>query len=303
MLLQSPEPDLRPIPPGWAVPAGACDTHAHVFAPAGRYPTVPDPAKLPPRSGLAEYRMTLHALGIERAVLVQPDNYGFDNSALLDAIASFEGAARGVVALPLGTSQSEMLRMHGAGIRGVRVSNRSRYCVPMSAIEDIASMIRGLGWHLGLLADPIDLPPLIRIIDRIGVDVVIDHFGRCPAAAGPRDRGFQALLELARHPRCWVKMSAAEALSLRPPGYDEMGPLAASLIEAGVDRLLWGTDWPHGSVTFNRMPMPNDGSLLSLLGRWLPRDVDRRRVLALNPARLFGFPEPPVGPNADMAPA
>jgi predicted TIM-barrel fold metal-dependent hydrolase len=48
--------------------------------------------------------------------------------------------------------------------------------------------------------------------------------------------------------------------------------------------VIWGSDWPHipegGRDT---------GELLNLLGDWIPDPTARRKVLADNPARLFGF--------------
>ncbi|MBM3518470.1 MAG: hypothetical protein FJX56_11525 [Alphaproteobacteria bacterium] len=292
MLLQAPEPDLDATPPTWRPPQGACDTHAHVIGPAERYFTVPDPAKKAARAGLEQYRRTLDHLGIDRTVLVQPDHHGFDNTALVDAIAALSGRARGVACLPPDAPDQAFQSLHTAGVRGVRVSNRSRYCAPLAALEAMAARVRDLGWHIGLLIDPDEMIGVLPRVDRLGVDIVIDHFGRCLAANGADHRGFRALVELARHPRCWVKLSAAEGLSLRPPDYRDLDPMAEALIAAGTERLLWGTDWPHGSVTFNHMPMPNDGALLGLVQRWLPDPAERRRVLAGNPARLYGFDSP-----------
>ncbi|MBV9785495.1 MAG: amidohydrolase family protein, partial [Acidisphaera sp.] len=88
-------PDLEPRAPGFTIPRGACDCHAHVFGPPDRYPYkvvrryTPDPA------GLDEYRAMLRALGIARAVVVQPGIYR-DNRATLDALASAGGLWRGV---------------------------------------------------------------------------------------------------------------------------------------------------------------------------------------------------------------
>jgi 2-pyrone-4,6-dicarboxylate lactonase len=37
------------------------------------------------------------------------------------------------------------------------------------------------------------------------------------------------------------------------------------------------------------IPMPNDGSIADLLLDWIPDAALRRRVLADNPATLYGF--------------
>jgi predicted TIM-barrel fold metal-dependent hydrolase len=38
------------------------------------------------------------------------------------------------------------------------------------------------------------------------------------------------------------------------------------------------------------IPMPNDGAIANLLLDWIPDAELRRRVLADNPATLYGFP-------------
>ena len=63
--------------------------------------------------------------------------------------------------------------------------------------------------------------------------------------------------------------------------------MAAAIGAYGVDRCMWGSDWPF----LNTTQRVEYGSLLSLLGRWLPDAADRRQVLWKTPARLFGFLE------------
>jgi predicted TIM-barrel fold metal-dependent hydrolase len=66
---------------------------------------------------------------------------------------------------------------------------------------------------------------------------------------------------------------------------------AHTLAATAIDRLVWGTDWPHVMAKWSS-PMPNDGELTDLLLRWIPDEAARRRILVDNPARLYGFSEP-----------
>jgi len=79
-------PDPSPRIPRVPVPAGACDTHAHVFGPADKYALIDDRTYTPPEAPLATYQRLLRILGIERAVLVQPSVYGTDNTVLIEAL-------------------------------------------------------------------------------------------------------------------------------------------------------------------------------------------------------------------------
>jgi predicted TIM-barrel fold metal-dependent hydrolase len=60
---------------------------------------------------------------------------------------------------------------------------------------------------------------------------------------------------------------------------------AQSLVEAAPERVVWGTDWPH----VNLKEPPSDEALFRLLAQVAPDDCSRVRLLADNPARLYGF--------------
>ncbi len=86
----------RPVtPPREKLPAKACDTHAHVFGPADRFPYAGDRSYTPPDAPLASYLGMLDALGFARGVLVQGSAHGRDNSAMLDALQREPARRRG----------------------------------------------------------------------------------------------------------------------------------------------------------------------------------------------------------------
>ena len=67
-----------------------------------------------------------------------------------------------------------------------------------------------------------------------------------------------------------------------------MIPFAKRIVDEFSDRVIWGTDWPHVATKWT-IPMPNDGSLADLLLDWIPDEALRHRVLADNPAALYGW--------------
>ncbi len=88
-----PREVTRPkVPP----PPNACDTHAHVFGPADRFPYADDRSYTPPDAPLAKYLGMLDTIGFARGVLVQGSAHGHDNSAMLDALARRPDRLRGV---------------------------------------------------------------------------------------------------------------------------------------------------------------------------------------------------------------
>src|SRR3979411_3384868 len=82
----------RPIVPP---PPNACDTHAHVFGPAARFPYAADRSYTPPDAPLEKYLAMLDTLGFARGVLVQGSAHGSDNSAMLDALGRQAGRLGG----------------------------------------------------------------------------------------------------------------------------------------------------------------------------------------------------------------
>src|SRR5256885_8299212 len=88
-----PREPSRPITP---TPANACDTHAHVFGPASRFPYAEDRSYTPPDAPLTKYLAMLDTLGFKRGALVQDSAHGRDNSAMLDALERRPDRLRGV---------------------------------------------------------------------------------------------------------------------------------------------------------------------------------------------------------------
>ena len=105
-----PPPHPDPSRPRLALPDGSCDAHCHVMGPADRFPLSDERAYTPddaPKERLA----ALHdLLGISRAVFVQASCHGYDNSAMLDAIAADPDRFRGVAQLPADCSEPAPIR-------------------------------------------------------------------------------------------------------------------------------------------------------------------------------------------------
>ena len=89
-------PDPNPIEPALVLPPGACDAHCHVFGPADRFPYSADRSYTPPDAPVENLRRLHARLGISRAVIVHASCHGTQMDVTLDAIASSEGAYRGV---------------------------------------------------------------------------------------------------------------------------------------------------------------------------------------------------------------
>ena len=286
--------DPKPhAPEKLVMPEFACDSHAHVFGPAARFPYATERIYTPPDAMPKQYRRMLDTLGVERAVLVQPSVFGTDNSALLEALAGDPDRLRGVVVVKDRIKDSELKAMHDAGVRGVRCNivdvAEGKVRLPVKKLRELAERIEVFGWHIELLMHVDEYPTLDRDLDGFPVDLVFAHLGYMRSERGVDNPGFRSLLSLVDHGRAWVKLSGPYRCTASAAPYADVTPFARALMDAAPDRVLWGTDWPHVML---KGKMPNDGDLADLLTEWVPNAELRRRVLVENPEALYGFVKP-----------
>jgi len=289
--------------PAFDVPAGACDSHVHVFGPYDRFPLWDGRRYTPGPASVEDLLALQRALRLSRVVVVQASPQGTDNACLVDALQRLSAggsAARGVAVIDDATTDRELEAMHEAGVRGVRVNLESAGTydpgVARRLLEQAAARAGRLGWHVQTYTT---LPVLVSVADTIRAlpaPLVIDHFGRPTAARGVDQPGFDVLLALVREGSAWVKLSGGYRIS-EHPDWADAAPFARALAEANPDRILWGTDWPHpGGGGGTRSPdvlepfFPiDDGRALNRLAEWIDDPARRRRILVDNPARLYDF--------------
>ncbi|PZP68621.1 MAG: amidohydrolase, partial [Delftia acidovorans] len=87
---------LSPSKPALQLPAGACDTHVHVFGPGTQFPYAAGRSFTPADAGKHTLFALHRHLGVSRCVIVQSACHGLDNSAVQDAIAAGGGNYLGV---------------------------------------------------------------------------------------------------------------------------------------------------------------------------------------------------------------
>ncbi len=289
--------------PAFDVPAGACDSHVHVFGPYDRFPLAPGRKYTPGTASVEELLALQRALRLTRVVVVQASPQGTDNACLVDALQRLPAGgsqARGVAVIGDATTDAELAAMHRAGVRGVRLNlatlGRHDPAVARRLLEAAAKRVAPLGWHVQTYTTPAMIAALAGAIRALPVPLVVDHFGHPEAARGPGQPGFDALVALLREGKAWVKLSAGYRVS-QLADWDDAAPLARALLDANPDACVWGTDWPHpGGGQGPRAPeelepfFPIDnGRALNRLRAWAGDPARLRKVLVDNPARLYGF--------------
>lgn len=282
--------DPNPRPPRFRMPPGACDTHFHIFGPPDRFPYDAARRYEPPAAPFEHMQAMQAAVGLQRGVVVQPTAHGVDPAPLLDAIARSDGRLKGVCAIDDSVSDARLAEMKARGVVGARFSLMSDRTGDRAAIEAAIPRLVRLGWHLDLHIEPEHLLASETFIRALPLTVVIDHMARPDCAKGLDQPAFLLLLDLLRDAKFWTKLCAADKLTkLEPPeNYRDVTPFAKAAIAAAPDRVIWGSDWPHGN-TFRMGAIPNDGALLDWLADAAPDEDTRRRILVDNPARLYGF--------------
>ncbi|PZO18662.1 MAG: GntR family transcriptional regulator [Burkholderiales bacterium] len=272
------------------VPPGAWDTHAHVIAGDAAHPLVAQRAYTPPPVNADDYVAMLDTVGLAYGITIQISVHGTDNGPILQALRRHPQRLRGVVAIDGTESDAALLAMREAGVCGVRINELFSGGSGSGQLQAIAERCKPLGWHVDLALHGQRLRELAPLLQALDVTLVIDHMGWCDPRPGLDQPDFQSVLELARLPNCWTKLSGAYRVSVQGAPYDDAAPFTWALAQAAPSRVIWGSDWPHVALT-HPADMPEPGLLLDVLADHLGGDESLlQAVLVDNPMRLYGRP-------------
>lgn len=276
----------------------AIDTHAHVFshdlplAQRRRYAPAYD-------APLSHYLAQLDAHGVSHGVLIQPSFLETDNRYLVQSIATAPHRLRGIAVIDptaVAADPGQLDTLARAGIVGIRLN---LFSLPnpdytSAAWQATLAKIASLRWQIEVHCEAQRLPNVVGPLLAHGagaIDVVVDHFGRPQPTLGVDDPGFKYLLSLGATRRVWVKVSGAYRNAHPGVAADANGrqtALAAMPLlqnAFGLDRLVWGSDWPH--TQFEKVERYD--AVYGLMLELLPTERERRAVLVDTPARLFRF--------------
>jgi predicted TIM-barrel fold metal-dependent hydrolase len=269
-------------------PAGASDSHFHIFGPYDRFPLSPARPYTPPPALVPHYLDMAGTLGLTRRVVVQASVYGTDNRVTLDAVQRLgREDTRAVVVVDEAAGEAALRAMAAQGAVGARFNAVSGNGAPLAQLEELARRIAPLGWHVQLFVTGATLLEIAPRLAALPVPVVLDHMAGARAEEGPDSPAMRAALRLLEGGRAFVKLCGYRAA--RPP-YADLAPLARRFLAAAPERCLWGTDWPHTQFATPE-EMLDDGLLFDWLLDWVEEDEALlHRVLVANPAALYAFP-------------
>lgn len=247
------------------VPADAWETHIHIFDPES-HPYASTRAYTPAAASLEQYPADqTHCRNI---VIVQGTVQGTDNATLLEVLdrenskEASRGLLRGLVVLDLAsTSDDELDQLHACGVRGVRLhevswgfGSQPSDAAIAEKLTYTASRLLRLDWVIDVYVHPKTWAALVPTIEALpaSTKIIADHWG-CVKPGDEDSVECRAILDLVRRRRIFVKLASTERVTFEGPGgIEAMGKLAKLLIEAGPDRLLFGSDWPHTAAPATR---------------------------------------------------
>ena len=287
-------PCLPPIaatrPPKIASPAGACDTHFHIFGPVAKFPFAAKRSYTPEDAPLEMLIHMLDTLGMARGVVVQGHPYATDNTVVLDALKREPKRLRGTAIVAPDTGRDELKHMADAGVRALRFHHMPHGVgfspLGMQSFEKLAPHMADLGLHAQFMMDANALDSALPCFKNWRLPVVLDHMGNVDGKLGANQPGVQHMCKLLAGGRIWVKVSGAYRVSQQYPDYADAKAIHEALVRANPEQVIWGTDWPHPRL---EKDMPEDGHLLDLFNAWTPDAGLRKKILVENPARLYGF--------------
>ncbi|WP_425839039.1 amidohydrolase family protein [Microbacterium sp. PA5] len=281
------------------------DAHLHVWDPSrASYPWLT--AALHPLDRtllLDDVSAELERAGVDRVVLVQAVDNAGDTAVMRAEAERHPERVAGIVAwLPLDDPDAVARGLEDAGgdplFVGVRnlIHDREPGWLSQARQSESLGLLARAGVPLDFVTASADaLAEIPEILDRHpDLRLVIDHLGKPPIGGSDADRTAwrQSLRVAAAHPLVHAKVSG-----LYPPVGDPRAWVADDLrpflddaaAEFGVDRLMYGSDWPiveraggHGLV---------HAALVELTRGW---SVAERDALFAATATTFYRLQPPI---------
>jgi predicted TIM-barrel fold metal-dependent hydrolase len=226
------------------------DPHVHVWINDPAFPWPVENANPPAEDRTAEDLLALmDANGVEKTVLVQVIHYRWDNSYIAHVIKKYPDRFMAVGRInPEDPAAADHLQMwkEEHGVHGQRLSpagNGADDWFTGPGMDPIFARAQDLQVPMLILTGPKRLPDLARLIDRYPeLDICIDHMA--DAHPGNQEE-LQLLLDMARHPRTYVKISHTWSISEEGYPWTDTHAMVKEVYQAfGAQRIMWGTDWP-----------------------------------------------------------
>ncbi|KAF0110589.1 MAG: Amidohydrolase 2 [Chloroflexi bacterium] len=230
------------------------DSHTHVWVQQpGKYPWSPLGGYVPETEAPIKNLLdVMEVYGVEGAVLVQPTPYGWNNRYLVEAAKTAPDKLRTVGLVDPMNQQNDIEMKRLVKLGGVNGFRLNWHLQPVSVWEQAPAHLtfwktaRELNRPICIQCTLDYVPLLASMCQRFPqVRVVVDHLARLNPALGITDINFQQLLSLAQGPNTYIKISGLHYCSRQSPPYEDIMPFIQAILDSyGVNRCLWGSDFP-----------------------------------------------------------
>jgi L-fuconolactonase len=246
------------------------DAHVHVFARSSReFPReVSDLAPAEREAGIHDLLREMDAAEIDRAVLIQMGGTRIEHHRYVaQCVQRWPDrlTAVGLVDLNDADPPARLRELvEATGIAGIRLygelGDPSADKPEALQAYSLFQCAGELGLNVNLYVRSTQIPCIEMLVRSFPeVNVSLDHLGICPATAFAPDRWgrprfedepippptYARILELARYPNVYVKVSGQYAFSKVPYPYRDLTPLVDQVYRAyGPERMMWCTDFP-----------------------------------------------------------
>lgn len=227
------------------------DSHLHLWVnDPENYPWNPIGGYIPQEdASLTRYLKVMEKHEVDRAVLVQPTPYGWDNAYLLDCKKRDPEKFRAVVLVdPLSESAQEKFReLVEEGADGLRINMQ---LLPLGQWRNelfyaLLNLCADLQMPICLQATPEYLGLIKEMAEAVSTPFIIDHLGRPEPGSAPDAPEFKRLLNLSEHANVYVKLSGMNYYSKETAPYRDTWPLLRAVKDQfGPERCMWGSDFP-----------------------------------------------------------
>lgn len=234
------------------------DTHVHFWAPERlRYPWLATVPALNRRHGIEEFRAATGAVTVAKIVFVQCEcepAQSLAEAAWVAELAATEPRLRGIVAqaaLEQGEAVAPALAQLAAiplvrGVRRLLQEEDDAFCRRPDFVRGVRLLAR-FGFSCELCIQPRQLPAVIELARACPeVRFVLDHLGKPGVREGRLEPWRAQLRALSRLDNVACKLSGlATEADWTTWRSDDLRPYLAHAFECfGVDRVMFGGDWP-----------------------------------------------------------
>ncbi|KAI8987427.1 hypothetical protein BDF20DRAFT_832365 [Mycotypha africana] len=299
------------------------DAHVHFWHPDRVYIPWVKNSKLNKHKDAIEYSAQIKNAKVESAIYVETDvdpYYGLVEADWITRYSEEElektdsfGGIGGIVAFaPVHQGRHvegylrTLIRLTRNKLKGVRyliqdpAQDPNRVVQPdfIEGVQKLASFDLSFDLAINCRECPAQFPPLLELVAQCPrVQFVLDHMGKPPCDNQPGEARFefweQHLLKLSQFPNVSCKVSGliTELIEHDDRTQDEVIQQLRPFIQValkgfGIDRLLFGGDWPVCELAKNNLRWPNWFEIVSEIVRdW--SEADKDKFFFLNASRVY----------------